>query len=208
MSIPCFLCLFVDELKARVCKPHACLLLDDWLLRETTASKRGSPRRHPPEVKDLAVSLYTSGSFVTLKDVADQLNSKYLFDPPLSSDSVGRWVQAKNRRVKKTSEVLWVKRRQKYGQSGMRRKKRQALSDLRRSQWSNDAYKKDMSLRMSDYPLEQKKRIVALYQKGKKPSQIRRLFKSEGIQAPALVTIHQILNANHIPKHSKSNVQR
>lgn len=205
VAIPCFRCLFADPLKARACSPSECQLLDDWLLAAAATSRRGSPRSHTAEVRDLAVQLYISGPLVTLQDVACQLNGRFHFDPPLSSDSVGRWVQSKDERMKKTSDLLWIKRRKKYGKSGMRRKKRQALSNLQTRQWSDAAYKKEMTIRMSDYPPPLKQRIVTLYQAGKTPSSIRRTLMSEGIQAPAPSTIHQILNANHVPKHNNQS---
>lgn len=160
---------------------------------------------HTDEVKDLAVSLYVLNPQASLKDVAAQINSMYHFDPPLSYDSIGRWVQAKGEKMKRGADLIWAKRRLKYGKSGMKPEKRQALVNQRTSQWANPLYKKNMSDRMRKIPKPVVDRIVRLYAYEKKtPAEIRRTLKKEGARAtPALTTIHQLLNQNQIPKHNR-----
>lgn len=159
--------------------------------------------RHKPENKELAVSLYVSNSGMTLKEVASQLNDTFNFDPPLSYDSVGRWVQEKKEKMKRPGDLIWVKRRKKYGKSGMKREKREALSRLRTVQWSNAKYKEDMSKRMSRIGEDVKKRIVELYGQKIMPSEIRRTLKHEQRQVLGLSTIHQILNKCRVKKWHK-----
>jgi hypothetical protein len=179
-----------------------------WIVRGTVMpTKKGIRKpRHKAEIKDLAVSLYVSDASASLQDVAEKLNSQYHFNPPLSSDSIGRWVQAKKERMKRPSDLIWTKRREKYGKSGLTTEKREALVKLRTSQWANPWYKKDMGKRMSDFPQETVDRIIHLYAHHKKtPANIRRTLRLEGIRKiPALSTIHQILNKNQIPKHDVS----
>jgi hypothetical protein len=158
-------------------------------------TKKGiSKPRHKPETKDLAVSLYISNPRTTLKEVADQLNSMFHFDPPLSYDSIGRWVQEKKEKMKRPGDLIWVKRRQKYGKSGLKAEKRQALSRLRETQWSDPKYRQKMSERMSRIPQEVKKKIIDLYKEGTMPSKIKRILKSERMYVPAHSTFYQILN--------------
>lgn len=158
-------------------------------------TKKGiSKPRHKPETKELAVSLYVSNSEMTLKEVASQLNDTFHFDPPLSYDSVGRWVQEKKQRMKRPGDLIWVKRRQRYGKSGLKMEKREALSKLRETQWSDPKYRKKMSQQMSRIPQEVKKKIIDLYQKGTMPSKIKRILKKEQMYVPAHSTFYQILN--------------
>jgi hypothetical protein len=153
-----------------------------------------SKPRHTLETKELAVSLYVSNSEMTLKEVAGQLNDKFHFNPPLSYDSIGRWVQERKQKMKRPGDLIWVKRRQRYGKSGLKAEKRQALSRLRETQWSDPKYRETMSQRMSRIPEDVKKKIVELYQKGTMPSEIKRILKLEQMYVPAHSTFYQILN--------------
>lgn len=170
-------------------------------------TKKGiSKPRHKPETKELAVSLYVSGSKTTLNEVADELNSTFHFDPPLSSDSIGRWVQEKKQRMKRPGDLIWVKRRQRYGNSGLKKEKREALSKLREAQWSDPKYREEMSQRMSRIPQEVKKKIVDLYQEGTMPSKIKGILKAEQMYVPAHSTFYQILNRSKVQTHTIDSI--
>lgn len=155
--------------------------------------------KHTQETKELAVSLYMSSPTITLNDVADQLNAKFHFDPPLSSDSVGRWVQEKKHKMKRPRDLIWLKRRQRYGKSGLKAAKREALSKHREDQWSDPRYRQRMSEKMSRIPQDVKDRVVDLYRKGTMPSKIKRALKEEQLYVPSHTGLYQILKRRNVP---------
>jgi hypothetical protein len=99
----------------------------------------------------MAVRIYVSNTSFTLNDVAKNLNDKYHFSPPLSYDSIGRWVESQG--LMKTKEQQchnrWVKRKEKYGPKGFSSKKIRKLSEWRTNLWADPEYRKTMSRAMS-----------------------------------------------------------
>ena len=106
---------------------------------------------YPESCKDLAVNLYISEPSRSLNEAAKILNDEYHFSPPLSYDTIGRWVEARG--LMKTKEQrlqnIWLTRTKRFGSKGLSSEKLRKLSEWRKQLWANPDYKQRMSIAMS-----------------------------------------------------------
>ncbi len=99
--------------------------------------------KYSQELKELAINLYVTNPDATLGSVAKLLNDRYRWVPPLSYDSIGRWVEEKGLMKSKAecARLRWKKRREQYGKAGLSDTKRKKLSEWRKNLWKDPNYR-------------------------------------------------------------------
>jgi len=92
MEVPCFRCLFMEDLKARACKPADCEELSQWLFREARIGY-DSRMKHPKEIIQFAKTLSqkTDPAFST-RDIAALIHET--FGIKVSHVAVNKWINS------------------------------------------------------------------------------------------------------------------
>jgi len=92
VELPCFRCLFMEDLKARACKPADCEELSQWLFREARIGF-AFKMKHPKEIVQFAKALSqkVDPAFST-RDIAALVQKT--FGVKVSHVTVNNWINS------------------------------------------------------------------------------------------------------------------